>query len=37
VALQLVRSAFMVVALRGQRMSRNYAQLLTWSGIAGPA
>ena len=30
VALQLVRSAFMVVALRGQRMGRNYEQLLAW-------
>ena len=35
VALQLVRSAFMVVAFRGQRMGRNYAQLLAWSAIAG--
>ncbi|THV40094.1 low temperature requirement protein A [Glycomyces buryatensis] len=33
--LQLSRSAFMVWAFRGQRMSRNYAQLLAWSGIAG--
>ena len=37
VAIQLVRSAFMVVALRGERMSRNYAQLLAWSAIAGVA
>jgi low temperature requirement protein LtrA len=38
VALQVVRSAFMVVALRGQRrMGRNYAQLLAWSGITGVA
>ncbi|MDQ2742906.1 MAG: low temperature requirement protein A, partial [Chloroflexota bacterium] len=35
VALQVVRSAFMVVALRGQRMGRNYAHLLAWTGIAG--
>jgi low temperature requirement protein LtrA len=35
VALQLVRSAFMVAALRGQRMGRNYAQLLAWSAMAG--
>jgi low temperature requirement protein LtrA len=35
VALQAVRSAFMVVALRGQRMGRNYAQLLVWTLIAG--
>jgi low temperature requirement protein LtrA len=37
VALQMVRSAFMVVAFRGQSMGRNYAQLLAWSGIAGIA
>ena len=37
VALQTVRSAFMVVAFRGQRMGRNYAQLLAWTGIAGIA
>ena len=35
VALQLVRSAFMVAALHGQRMGRNYAQLLAWSAMAG--
>jgi low temperature requirement protein LtrA len=35
VAIQVVRGAFMVVALRGQSMSRNYAQLLAWSCIAG--
>jgi low temperature requirement protein LtrA len=35
VSLQLVRSAFMVWAFRGQRMSRNYTQLLAWSAIAG--
>ena len=35
VAIQLARSGFMVVALRGQLMGRNYAQLLAWSGIAG--
>jgi low temperature requirement protein LtrA len=33
--LQLLRSAFMVCAFRGQLMSRNYAQLLAWSGFAG--
>jgi low temperature requirement protein LtrA len=37
VALQVVRSAFMVGAFWGQRMGRNYVQLLTWSGIAGVA
>ena len=37
VALQAVRSAFMVVAFRGQRMGRNYAQLLAWTAIAGIA
>ena len=35
VALQVVRSGFMVFAFRGQRMARNYLQLLTWSCIAG--
>lgn len=35
VVLQLIRSAFMVVAFRGRRMGRNYAQLLAWSAIAG--
>jgi low temperature requirement protein LtrA len=35
VAIQVVRSAFMVWALRGQRMGRNYAQLLAWSCMAG--
>ena len=35
VAIQVARSGFMVVALRGQVMGRNYAQLLAWSGIAG--
>jgi low temperature requirement protein LtrA len=35
VAIQVIRGAFMVVALRGQRMSRNYAQLLAWSVMAG--
>jgi low temperature requirement protein LtrA len=35
VALQLLRSAFMVAAFRGARMGRNYAQLLSWSAIAG--
>jgi low temperature requirement protein LtrA len=37
VGLQVVRSAFMVFAFRGQRMGRNYAQLLSWSCIAGGA
>jgi low temperature requirement protein LtrA len=35
VAIQVIRSGFMVVAFRGQRMARNYAQLLAWSAIAG--
>jgi low temperature requirement protein LtrA len=35
VALQALRSAFMVYALRGQRMGRNYAQLLAWTLLAG--
>jgi low temperature requirement protein LtrA len=34
VALQSLRSAFMVWALRGERMGRNYAQLLAWTLIA---
>ena len=34
VALQVVRSGFMVLAFRGQRMARNYLQLLAWSCIA---
>lgn len=33
--LQLVRSGFMVFAFRGALMSRNYAQLLAWSVLAG--
>jgi low temperature requirement protein LtrA len=37
VGLQVVRSAFMVAAFRGQRMGRNYAQLLAWTCIAGIA
>jgi low temperature requirement protein LtrA len=37
VALQLLRSAFMVWALRGQVMGRNYAQLLAWGVFAGVA
>jgi low temperature requirement protein LtrA len=37
VGLQVVRSAFMVVAFAGDRMGRNYAQLLAWSCIAGIA
>jgi low temperature requirement protein LtrA len=35
VALQVLRSAFMVLAFQGQTMGRNYAQLLSWSAIAG--
>lgn len=35
VALQAIRSAFMVFALRGGRMARNYVQLLAWTMIAG--
>jgi low temperature requirement protein LtrA len=35
VGLQVLRSGFMVFAFRGQRMARNYLQLLTWSCIAG--
>lgn len=36
VALQVIRSAFMVFAFGpGDRMRRNYAQLLAWSAIAG--
>ncbi|MGM1017000.1 MAG: low temperature requirement protein A [Actinomycetota bacterium] len=34
VVFQLGRSAFMVLAFRGSAMSRNYAQLLAWSGIS---
>jgi low temperature requirement protein LtrA len=37
VAIQLLRSTFMVWAFRGKVMGRNYAQLLTWSAIAGMA
>src|SRR5207249_3136122 len=37
VAIQVVRSGFMVFALRGQRMAWNYSQLLAWSCIAGVA
>ncbi|MCW3065516.1 MAG: low temperature requirement protein [Solirubrobacterales bacterium] len=35
VALQALRSAFMVVAFGSDRMARNYAQLLAWTSIAG--
>jgi low temperature requirement protein LtrA len=35
VGLQVLRSGFMVVVFRGQRMARNYLQLLTWTCIAG--
>ncbi|HJZ60577.1 MAG TPA: low temperature requirement protein A [Miltoncostaeaceae bacterium] len=35
VAIQLLRSGFMVVAFRGRVMGRNFAQLLAWSAIAG--
>ncbi|MCO1337995.1 low temperature requirement protein A [Kocuria polaris] len=34
VTFQIVRSAFMVLAFRGQQMGKNYAQLLAWSGLA---
>ena len=34
-ALQLLRSAVMVVAFRGDVMARNYAHLLAWSALAG--
>ena len=34
VAIQLVRSGFMVAAFGRERMGRNYAQLLAWSAIA---
>lgn len=34
-AIQVVRSAFMAVALRGQVMGRNYFQLMVWTAIAG--
>jgi low temperature requirement protein LtrA len=37
VAMQLVRGGFMVFALRGQVMGRNYAQLLAWSAFGGVA
>jgi low temperature requirement protein LtrA len=37
VAIQVLRSAFMVWAFRGQVMGRNFAQLLAWSAIAGVA
>jgi low temperature requirement protein LtrA len=35
VGLQVIRSGFMVAAFAGERMGRNYAQLLAWSCIAG--
>ena len=35
VAIQVIRSGFMVAALRGQVMGRNYAQLLAYSCFAG--
>jgi low temperature requirement protein LtrA len=37
VGLQLLRSAFMVASFPRGPMRRNYAQLLTWSAIAGAA
>jgi low temperature requirement protein LtrA len=37
VAMGLVRGGFMVYALRGSRMGRNYAQLTAWTAIAGVA
>jgi low temperature requirement protein LtrA len=35
VALGVLRGGFMVYALRGTRMGRNYAQLTAWTSIAG--
>lgn len=35
VSLQVLRSAFMILAFGRQRMARNFAQLLAWSVIAG--
>ena len=35
VAIQVLRRGFMVLALRGRPMERNYAQLLAWSAISG--
>jgi low temperature requirement protein LtrA len=37
VAMGLVRGGFMVYALRGSRMGRNYAQLTAWTALAGVA
>jgi low temperature requirement protein LtrA len=37
VAMGVLRGGFMVYALRGGRMSRNYAQLTAWTAIAGIA
>jgi low temperature requirement protein LtrA len=31
----LIRAGYMALLFRGQRMGRNYAQLLAWSGISG--
>jgi low temperature requirement protein LtrA len=35
VSIQVIRSAFMVLALKDRTMGRNYAQLLAWSVISG--
>jgi low temperature requirement protein LtrA len=37
VAMQVVRAGFMVWALRGEAMGRNYSQLLAWSAFGGVA
>jgi low temperature requirement protein LtrA len=37
VAMGVLRGGFMVYALRGSRMGRNYAQLTAWTAIAGAA
>ncbi len=37
VAMGVLRGGFMVYALRGSRMGRNYAQLTAWTAIAGVA
>jgi low temperature requirement protein LtrA len=37
VAMGIARGGFMVYALRGSRMGRNYAQLTAWTAIAGAA
>lgn len=35
VAMAVIRAGYMALVFRGQRMGRNYAQLLAWSGISG--